>query len=150
MSDIKLVQKGAKFDIGFSGADIELTDSLENSVAISLMLDTKAEQRNSEFAHVEHTHGGWWADSIDGYEIGSRLWTLCKNKNSEQTKETARKLCVDALQWMIDDGVAKDVTAEIIGVSKERIDVAITITRPDGTNERTEFQINWESTNYGV
>ena len=78
---------------------------------------------------------GWWGDigDADGVELGSLLWTLWREKITAETLTRARAYCVDALQWMIGDGIARrvDVATERGGLYQ--ISIAIEITKPDRT-----------------
>ena len=51
---------------------------------------------------------GWWADG--DVKIGSRLWIHLQRPRNQATLDQLRADCLEALQWMMDDGVATSVT----------------------------------------
>jgi phage gp46-like protein len=60
---------------------------------------------------------GWWGDQISDFEddkIGSKLWLLERSSTKETVLTDVKFYIEQALQWMIDDGVAQeiDVTTE--------------------------------------
>lgn len=73
---------------------------------------------------------GWWGDSfapVDGDRIGSRLWLLSRAKLVPETAARAQEYATEALQWLIDDGVAAkvEVVAERQGLSTLALAVRI-------------------------
>ena len=81
----------------------------------------------------------WWAYP----EFGSELWQLRQTgKIDDNTVGTVRQMVLDALQWLIDDGLAKkiDCTAERNG--KSRIDYRVIVTKPDGNDIKVEDSWN--------
>lgn len=65
---------------------------------------------------------GWWGDTFPNVasdRIGSRLWLLVRAKLTDETVLRARDYAIEALQWMIEDGVAArvDVEAERQGIN---------------------------------
>lgn len=58
---------------------------------------------------------GWWGDSfatVPGDRIGSRLWLLSRAKLLPETVAQAKEYAQEALQWLVDDGVAAKVEVE--------------------------------------
>lgn len=90
---------------------------------------------------------GWWGDSFaksPGDQIGSRLWQLYREKLTDQTRLKAEFFIKEALQWLIDDGVASkiEVTSERVGDST--LGVAVSIWRKDGSQIDLRFENLWE------
>ena len=77
---------------------------------------------------------------VDEDQIGSRLWTLQRHKALDETRGIAEDLALEALQWMIDDGVAgavEVVESEIVTFAGRRgIALQIAITRPGEVTPR--------------
>ena len=44
--------------------------------------------------------------------MGSRLWLLSRSKATQDTVNSARLYAEEAVQWMVEDGIAESVTAE--------------------------------------
>lgn len=91
---------------------------------------------------------GWWADAtaeVANDRIGSRLWLLAREKLLPATINRAREYAIEALAWMIEDGLASrvDVQAERFGVTG--IALAATIYRSDGKTTSLRFDNVWET-----
>jgi phage gp46-like protein len=57
---------------------------------------------------------GWWGDTNPLHPIDSRLWLLDRSKQTQEVLARAHDYIVEALQWMLDDGVLAffDMTIE--------------------------------------
>jgi len=74
--------------------------------------------------------GTWHADP----DFGSELWLLKQaGKVDGLTAGTVERMAREALQWLVDDGLARSVACRAECNGKNRIDYVVTITRPDGT-----------------
>ena len=90
---------------------------------------------------------GWWADTYntDGDLTGSRLWELLRQKVTTQTLRQAEEFGREALQWLIDDGVAQSVDVLVeAGDPSGRVDMQVTVTKPDRSAVNIRFQDVWE------
>lgn len=90
---------------------------------------------------------GWWgdtfADETDDH-FGSRLWLLMRAKMTDENLAKAEEYANEALQWLIDDGVATAVTVKAEKGGQERLDLAIEITKPnDDIATTARFQDVW-------
>ena len=75
--------------------------------------------------------GRWWADP----EFGSELWQLRQTgKVDGNTAGTVRQMILDSLQWLIDDGLAKEIECEAERADKNRINYRVKVTRPNGSD----------------
>jgi phage gp46-like protein len=79
---------------------------------------------------------GWWGDSFPttpNDRIGSRLWLLSRSTLTPETVAKAKEYAQEALQWLIDDGVAArvDVQTERQGLST--LAIGCRIYKSDGT-----------------
>lgn len=107
-------------DIALDGSDLATDDTLRTAAILSLFCDRRAEA-DDELPSQDGDRRGWWGDlpvdegADDGRRdlIGSRLWLLSRAKELPETLNRAVQYAREALQWMIDDGVATkiDVTA---------------------------------------
>ncbi|GAA4651673.1 phage GP46 family protein [Kistimonas scapharcae] len=144
--DARLVFAGGGFDLLLSDADLARDDSLETAVIVSLFTDRRAEPGDVATGLDPR---GWWGDSFqDGDDrIGSRLWLLGREKLLPETAERARGYAREALQWLLDDGVAArvQVTAEL--QRPDRLALQVAIERPDGRREAYRFDHVWEALN---
>jgi phage gp46-like protein len=79
-------------------------------VILSLLLDAPA--RDGDDVPAGAPQRGFWGDAyplVTGDVWGSRLWLLERGKVNTETLLQAREICAQALQWMIDDGVAESI-----------------------------------------
>lgn len=146
MSDLSLRKTDRQdFDLEFQGGDLVLSDSLQMSVILSIATYC----RNDSFdgsARLDPSIGGWWADAINELPLGSRLWTLFREKLDDVTLGNATKIVKECLQWMIDDGVANDVTVSAErGNDRNTARFTIAILKPNGDSEQFKYEANWEA-----
>jgi len=82
--------------------------------------------------------GTWWADPA----FGSELWLLKRNGRVDgQTVGTLRRMVLECLKWLIDDGLAKEISCAAERTGKNTIAYTVTIERPDG--ETVEVKEAW-------
>lgn len=134
MTDIALEQLSVgEFGIKLNGNDLLADEGLETAVILSLFTDRRLSD-GQESPDGSSDPRGWWGDigDDDGVQIGSHLWLLWREKIVPQTIADAISYCKKALQWMIDDGIARkvDVIAERAGLF--RVNIGISITKPTG------------------
>lgn len=144
MIDIKTVYipETMRFDWEIVSGDIAADDDLETSVILSLFTDRRADSTD-EIAPGEDPRG-WWGDSfpeVAGDVQGSRLWLLTRAKDVPETYARAREYALEALRWMVEDGLARAVEVEVERVRAEVLGIGITITRSDGTPKSFRYAI---------
>lgn len=120
-------------------------DPLTRAVIISLFSWRKAEPDDNP-----EQDNGWWGDSfptIQNDRIGSRLYLLSRQKLTNKTPLKAREYISQALQWLVDDGVAArvDVTAERTGI--ETLSASVVISHKDGNRTAFSFNDLWSELN---
>lgn len=79
---------------------------------------------------------GWWGDSFPSTpndRIGSRLWLLSRSTLTPETVARAREYALEALQWLIDDGVAARVEVEAERQGLQALAIGCRIYKSDGT-----------------
>ena len=135
-------------DIGVSGGDLAKDDGLKTAVIISLFTDRRADD-DDVIPDGTDDRRGWWGDigAIDGDRIGSKLWLLSRSKQLTGVARQAEGYITDALAWLVDDGVARSVSAACEWVSMGVLAAAVTLTRPDGTPLTFKFANLWEALN---
>jgi len=166
MADVRTVMfrplDGAQptFDWSLLPPSLEGDDGLETAVILSLFTDRRAEA-DDVLPDGSDDRRGWWADAfpdVEGDRIGSRLWLLFREKDMRSVVNRAREYCIEALQWMLDEGVASKVevlTGWVDRVSQRVTEaksaqsmpgvlgIAIAITRPDGATHKFRFDKFW-------
>lgn len=88
---------------------------------------------------------GWWADTYDddGEKFGSRLWLLSRSKTTEEVTLLAREYAQEALQWLIDDGVATEVNVTAERGEEGRLDLSVEVVRVGEKNLSARFADVW-------
>lgn len=115
-ADLAIVSAGS--------ALVRLADDggLETAILLSLFLARRARADDITIAGSSRTAdalstylAGWWGDEfaeVDGDLVGSRLWTLQREKMLPLTAERARAYAQEALAWIVSDGLADAVEVE--------------------------------------
>lgn len=118
-------------------ADAELArDTLRDLVLISLFTWRRA--TDDDPVPDGANRQGWWADPT----LGSRLWLLKRAKLTPKTLGTARRYVEEALQWLVDEGIASrvEVTAERQG---KALALAVAAYRPRDPRNVVRYDFIW-------
>lgn len=128
---------------------LKITDIaiLETAVIVSLFTDRQADA-DDEIPDGTNDKRGWWGDvlaPVPGDLIGSRLWLLHREKQTEPVRKIAQAYGDEALEHLLDDNVAEtlEVTASYPRAEWLRLDIAIKTT--DG--QFINFNYAWEAFN---
>lgn len=158
MSDISLIITsglsvgGPSFDALIQNGDLATDDGLQTAIILSLCLDRRAAD-DDELPDPDDTdRRGWWGDLPleEGDEpdpIGSRLWLLERAKDTPETAVQAKHYIAEALQWMIDDGVARAITIETQWKSLGFLAIGLSITKADSSGSAdSRYDLIWKAT----
>lgn len=108
---------------------LQSTDPLVRAVIVSLFTWRRA---NPDDALPGSDRMGWWGDTyapVLGDRMGSRLWLLTRSALLTETVTRAREYASEALQWLIDDGVAQRVEVQAERQGTDRLALSCVITR---------------------
>jgi len=147
--DAKLTHNGSFFDLAIADGGLEVDEGLQTAVIISLFTDRQADP-DDELPDNSTDRRGWWADAYadtPGDKIGSKLWLLSRSKHLPEVARKAKGYAAEALQWMIDDGIADEVDIAVEWYSAEILAMKVEIARPDGTPLTFKFDNLWEAMN---
>jgi len=135
------------------GADLALEqfalaadDGLETAIILSLFTDARA-SNDDPLPFGESDRRGWWADAfpeVDRDRIGSRLWLLQREKQTQATLNRAREYAEEALAWLIADGVARSVEVASFLVRNGVLGLSVVIQRPDASIARFRYETLWK------
>ncbi|MDX1604439.1 MAG: phage GP46 family protein [Salinimicrobium sediminis] len=118
---------------------------LRTAVLISLLTDRIADLTDV-LPDNTGDRRGWWADPT----LGSKLWLLFRSSLTPDMPSRVEQASNEALQWMIDEGVASSVESEALISSQNTITWTIKIVKPGGKNdENFKFFFNWENELFG-
>lgn len=104
-------------------------ERLRRAVMISLFTWRRAEPDDDT-----DTPFGWWGDTwptVQNDRIGSRLHLLKRSTLTNQTAQKAKEYIAQALNWMIDDGIALRVDIEVVRSGIDRLMATVILTLPD-------------------
>jgi phage gp46-like protein len=128
--------------------DLVADDGLRTAVFLSLFCDARAQEGDPV---ADGDRRGWWADELaeqPNDKIGSRRWLVTdRGKLRPDSARLLRQYDEEALQWLIDDGVAAavDVTVVIEDASPGKmIRERVVIERPNVDPAEFEFAHVWE------
>lgn len=145
MSDIRSVFLGLEqgVDYALAALGLELDDSLETAVIMSLFTDRRAED-DDRLPFGESDRRGWWGDAyadVPSRKIGSRLWLLEREKQLPEVLVRAREYALEALQWLVDDGRAARVDVEASFPRTGVLGLEVTLWLPAGgsAKHRVEY-----------
>ncbi len=134
--DLALTVVAPALDLAVEDGDLLCDRTLRTAVLLSLFTDERIEGER-----------GWWGDEFlenadDRY--GSKLWRFERAKRLPDTPVEARQYALDALKWLLSDGVAGkvDVVAE---ASRESLSLAVSVEKPDGAEATFRFQHVWDA-----
>lgn len=129
-------------DLVFDGG-IQQGDELETAILLSLFTWRRAEPDDD--VPDKFNRLGFWGDTypdVPGDLFGSRLWLLDGKKANAETLVLADTLVREALQWMLEDGVASAIEPEISRGAGDQLQINLWIERP-GDLAPKYYQI-WE------
>jgi phage gp46-like protein len=159
MTDIRLVYNNQAGTPGYGfadfrliGPDLDTTQDLATAVIVSLFTDRLADTAD-KLPQNETDRRGWWGDTYSdnaGDLIGSRLWLLFRATTNDRTPLIAQGYILEALQWLIADGVAGSVDVKCFflpgatgAVTQRRLGAVVTIYRQGLAPLKMEFSWVW-------
>ena len=128
------------FDIEQQGFGVAGESGLRTAVIISLFTDRRAND-DDVIPDGSNDRRGWWANP----DIGSRLWLLSREKETQETFDRAVLYTREALQWLFDDGVALSVDVSGEWVRRGVLGLVVTIGLPDGGQFEDVFNYQLEA-----
>ncbi|MCA8026472.1 phage GP46 family protein [Burkholderia cepacia] len=145
MSDITVIWDvdNSRGDWQFVAPALVTGNDLTSAVLISLFTDRSA---NSDDAIPDGTGDprGWWGDIDEDKPIGSRLWLLDRSKQTQEVLNNARDYILEALNWLVDDGVVASIDAQTQWVRDTFLGAQITLYQPTGPNITLTYAWAWK------
>lgn len=117
-------------------------DDLQTAVVISLFTDRLA-RADDDYEGADRR--GWWGDSAEELQLGSRLWLLRRQKLTTRVAQKAEEYALEALDWLKSDGVVGNITADAQIVWPNRLNLIIGISSPNSdSQQQMKFYWIWE------
>ena len=143
MSDITTIWRDfSTGDWSLEGSQLASGNDLQTAVLISIFTDRIA-RTDDVIPDGTTDPRGWWADG--DVQIGSRLWLLNRAKQTTETLNRARDYIAEALQWLIDDGVAMYFDLTCQWIAPGQLGAWLVIHRSDGTTTAMNFGWTWSN-----
>lgn len=141
MSDIALTWDPINFQgaMALVGGDLSTAPDQELATAVITSIFSWARADGEQ---------GWWGDSypdVENDQLGSKLWTLRREKLTTQTINKARDIIMESLQWLLDDQVASRVEVQVERRGLDGLDILVTIYRVFGEVTPLRFETQWEA-----
>lgn len=136
-----------QFHLSLDPADSTPENILETAIIISLFTDRLANE-DDVIPDGTSDRRGFWGDALShvpGDLIGSRLWLLSREKQTTDVLRRAEEYAYEALEWMIDDGVAKSIKVVATNPKMGWLKLDIDIEQSD--KEAARFSYIWEGLN---
>ena len=119
------------------GVSVDLGTAQQNPLVRSVLLSLFTWRRaNPEDVLPGESRMGWCGDSLAsvvGDKFGSRLWLLRRAKLISKTYERAQEYATEALQWMLEDGVAAQIKVSAQRMGIDGLSMNIILYRNDGS-----------------
>jgi len=131
-------------DWAMDEADLAAGNDLPTALLISLFTDRSA-LPDDVIPDGTNDRRGWLGDLDEDYPIGSRLWLLDRAKQTDETLARAKEYMAEALQWMIDDGVAGSIDIYAEWTRPGMLGARITVYQPaKGAQSTLKFDWAWQ------
>ena len=159
MTDLRLIYNNQAGTVNYGFADVQpvgraldTSEDLATATIVSLFTDRLCDPSDPRPAQDDDRRG-WWGDTFadtPGDLIGSRLWLLFRSKSDDKLPLRAQGYILEALQWMIQDGVvgAIDVKCFFLpgatgAVTQRRLGAVVTLFRNGAAPLNLEFSWAW-------
>jgi len=121
----------------------ELTtgNDLQTAILDSLFTDRLA---RADDDYEDWDGRGWWGDSGEESQLGSRLWLLRGKKLTPDVAKKAEEYSSEALNWLKVDGVVSEVIPVARIVLPDRLNLIIRYQAPGKGWQEFRFYWIWE------
>jgi phage gp46-like protein len=133
-------------DWQFAAPDLVNGNDLTSAVLISLFTDRIAAP-DDVILDGTNDPRGWWGDIGEHVPIGSRLWLLDRSKQTQEVLNKAYDYIVEALQWLVDDGVVDGFNVVTEWTQDSFLGAQVTFFQPSGPNQVMRFRWAWNQLN---
>lgn len=146
MSDITTVWTGLRGDWQVAGADLQSGNDLASAALISLF-SWRVAGPDDVLSDGSSDPKGWHGDATSDVALGSRLWQLARAKRTQETLNDAQGFALEALQWMLDDGVVVNIDVYAEWQPGQQLSLQVTFFRVDGTTQVVNYAWAWDGLN---
>lgn len=116
---------------------------IETAVLISLFTDRQAGP-DDVIPDGTDDPRGWWGDLGRTYPIGSKIWLRLRSKRTEQTRMLVDGDIREALQWLVDDGVAASIDVAVEWDGPGFLAALVTVNQASGVTRALRYAWAWK------
>ena len=115
-------------------------DEILTALIVSLFTDRLADEGE---VREGLDRAGWWGDAFDddGDRIGSKLWILQTERDLPGAPARAERWAIEAIQWMVEDGIARSVRTSAVRVESGHLALAVSVLPTVGAERRYDFEV---------
>lgn len=143
--DVRLTRnENGLYDLSILDGDFEAVDGFETAILVSIFTDDRAQP--FQVSSADRRRG--WIGNIEtaaiGRSLGSLLWLY---QQSRLTQDILNQMSIEAqssLNWMVEDGEAKSVSAVVTRSGQRDILITIDIVTTDGRDQ--QYTVLWRNT----
>ncbi|MEP9372623.1 phage GP46 family protein [Mesorhizobium sp. KR1-2] len=131
-------------DVEISAGNLADDDTLRTAILVSLFTDRRAGPDDELPDGAGNDRRGWLGDalsSVEGDRIGSRLWLLKRRKQTEETRRQGEDYCREALEWLVEDGIASAITIEAAWARSGVLVCHIAVSLPNGSDQTFTYSV---------
>lgn len=125
------------FSLSAITSAIDTKEGMKHAILQSIYNDGESTQ-NDRARMDQNERGGSWSDELLKI-VGSRDWTLHREKLTPQTISLAKRFYEEALAWLVIDGYAKNITVRVWEEKPTVMGRLVTVTLVDGTQFEVEL-----------
>ena len=125
------------FSLNALTTPIDSIEGLRHAVLQSIYNCAPSTQ-NDKARMLSNERGGCWSDDYV-LNVGSRHWTLKREKLTEQTTKRMKKIYLDALRWLVEQKHVKHIDVTIQKYDTNRVERHIIITLKNNTQSTIEL-----------
>lgn len=137
---------GTAIDLRVENGGLAVDHEIKTAVLRSLFTDRRAED-DDVLPDPLGGARGWWGDAFLPSPMGSRLWLLGREKILPETLTRARDYAREALQWLVEAGVARSIEVDVLRVELDRLALVVAINRNGSPPARYRFELAWAGAN---
>lgn len=119
------------FTLSALTAPLTTIEGLTHAVLQSVLNHSESTQNDRARMKSDERGGCWTDDFIRG--VGSRDWTLSREKVTTQTLVRVQRFYEDALAWLVDENHVSAVCVNVTRLSPTTISRRVVITTNDGS-----------------
>ncbi|MES2615429.1 MAG: phage GP46 family protein [Bdellovibrionota bacterium] len=145
MSDLlfDFFENDMALDLVVNNSEVQVDESLKSAVLVSLFTDVRCEK--TELPSGETLQRGYFGDGIFGEKTGSKLWLLERAKYTNDVLIKAKEYAQNALNWLVTDGLAKEVGVQTYFNEKKKMILNITLFKNNDAVESITINNLWSS-----